>query len=587
LRPLRPGRALLIGIAVLAAACSRAGEAPSKGGPGAAAETRPAAPDPNAENPDRARWADLAGGPFRPEWVGGRVVQIRPALVPSLNAVRRVARSTDVERMHKYLLGAPLLMEVPDRGPDGFQVAPHAAAAMPEVSPDGLTHTWTLRPDLTWEDGRPVTAADYAFTFRMIRNPDVDTTLRDGYRLVESFEEIDARRFRVRWSKPWYRAVHAIGLDFQAVPAHALPADAASFNKAPTHLACGPCRIATFEPATRIELVLRDEYRAEPFPIRPHYVERWVYEGGVRDPTAAMTRLINGDAHIVGLSADQYASEAVGEAFRRAAWRTHFYMPSYSFVAWNLHDPADASRPHPVLGDVRVRKALSHLFQLEAIAASVYHGLARPVSGPFDSRDPGYDPGVPHFAFDPGRAKALLREAGWLPGEKGVLAKDGRPLRLTLARLNRSVFPAVCQTFEEEARKVGAEVVVEDRPGLYEDLENHRIDAAIVLWQIDAIEPDVTSQFHSRFAAVPGVNYSGFADPEVDRALDRIEASPDRAERAALRRDVHRRLHETVPVTFLLANASTVGISRALANVKVHDLGVRFHDFVMRDRWTQ
>ena len=96
-----------------------------------------------------------------------------------------------------------------------------------------------------------------------------------------------------------------------------------------------------------------------------------------------------------------------------------------------------------------------------------------------------------------------------------------------------------------------------------------------------AVEPDVANQYHS--GAV--YNYSGFSDPEADRLLDQIALSFDGRERAALRRKIHARLHAEVPCTFLLANATTVGISKDIANVKIHDLGVRWHDFVMRDRW--
>jgi peptide/nickel transport system substrate-binding protein len=539
--------------------------------------------DPNAENPDRDRWVDLASVPFRPELVGGRVVQLRSVLATSLNAVTRPAGSTDVERIHKFLLGAPLLMEVPDRGPAGFEVMPWAALSLPEDSPDHLTQVWTLRPDVTWEDGKPVTAKDYAFTMRMIKDPGVASSLANAYRLVESIEEIDAQRFRVKWSGLNNRAIFAIGLDLQVVPAHAMPGDAASFAKTTTHLACGPYRVAAFSPS-KIELALRDEYRTKPFPIRPNYVERFVYEGGVQDQLAALTRLINGEAHIVGLRGDQYANQATEPAFRAAAWRTHFFMPSFSFIAWNLNDPADPARPHPDLGDVRVRRALSHLVPVEAIAAGAFLGLARPVSGPFDFRDPGYDARIAPFEHDPAKAAALLKEAGFLPGPDGRLARNGRPIAFTLARFGPALL-TVAQAFQEEARKAGIEIALEDRGRDFSSVTGHKFDAALILWQMDPIDPDVSGQWHSRNARAEGNNYSGFADAETDQLLDRHEKSFDPKERAALRRRVHARLHDEIPCTFLFANPTMVGISRKFANVKIHDLGVRFHDMVLRELW--
>jgi peptide/nickel transport system substrate-binding protein len=589
LRHLTIGRALL-GILVLTlVACVPAGCSRRDAPKTPAAESRPASQglsDPNAENPDRDTWVDLATKPFEPKLVGGHLVQLRGMRLRSLNAVIRADGSPDVERIHKYHLGAPLLMEAPDLGPRGVEVLLHAAAKMPEDSADHLTQVWTLRPDLTWEDGKPVTAADYAFTFKMIRNPDVDSNVREHYAAVASLEAIDTHRFKVTWKSPQRAAIEKIGVDFQVVPEHAVPHDAASFNKTPTHLACGPYRAAAFEPGKRVEMVLRDEYRTKPFPIRPNYVERLSFES-TGDPIALLTRLVNREAHVVLLSGDQYATQGTEPSFRAAAWRTAFAMPSYSFIAWNLKDPADLSKPHPVLGDVRVRRALSHLVALQTIAETTYRGLARPVSGPFDYRDLGYDPAIAHVAYDPPKAAALLREAGWAPGPDGRLAKDGRPCRITLARTNQTapLNITVAPAFQEEARRSGVTVDLVQPAKFFDDLGAHRFDAALVLWQLDLIEPDVSREFHSRYAASGGYNYSGLADPAVDREIDAHEASFDRAARVGIRRQIHRLVHDAAPVAFLLINEAPVGISRTFANVKVHDYGLRYHDFVLRELW--
>jgi peptide/nickel transport system substrate-binding protein len=592
LRNFRFGRALLgfllLSPALLAPwACSRRSQSETAAASRPAPETRAgSAQDPNAENPERDSWVDLATIPFDKRLVGGRFVQLKPTLFSSINAVARV--SADAERLHKYLLGAPLLMEAPDWVRGGVELQLHGAARMPEDSPDHLTQVWTLRPDLTWEDGKPVTAKDYAFTFRMIRTPDVQTSIRGSLDAIASIDAIDDLRFKVTWKTPQWRAIAKIGVDFQVVPAHAMPQDAASFNKLTTHLACGPYRVAAFEPSKRVEVVLRDEYRKKPFPIHPNYVESFVWELGIGDPLAKLTRLTNGEAHLVDLTSDQYARQGVEPTFRAVAWRTAFAMPSYSFLAWNLKDPADLSRPHPVLGDLRVRRALSHLIPLETLAATAFHGLARPVSGPFDWRDSGYDASIAPIAFDPPKAAALLKEAGWAPGPDGLLAKDGRPCKLTLLREIQSgpLNSIVAQTFQEEARRIGVTVVLaEAGRKFYDELGAHRFDAGMVLWQIDFIEPDVSREWHSRFAVKGGYNYSGFADPDVDRLFDGHEATFDPAARVKIRRELHRRIHDATPAAFLLTNETTIGVSKRFANVKVHDFGVRYHDFVLRDLW--
>ncbi len=566
------------------AACGREGTAVVVPPPAAPAS---APSDSNAENPDRSRLVDLATIPFHKGWVGGRLVQVR-SLPASINAYAELGRP-DVWKIHKYLLSVPLLMEDPDVGSGGIRVVPHGAVAFPDESADHLVHTWTLRKDITWEDHRPVTAADYVRTLALMRTPGIRTNGdTSAWSAVDSMRALADDKLEVRWKAPSQRGVLAVGLEFPVLPAHAIPGDAAAFNKLTTHLSCGPYRVSKFEGGS-LELVLRDEYQAAPFPIRPHYVHDVVFEPS-RGP-ADFTRLLNGEVHLAGLSADRFAAVPSDVAFGRAAWRTHFHMATtYSLVAWNMLDPADPKHllPHPILGDVRVRTALAHLFPLDAIARSTFHGLARPLCQPADPRDPGSDPSIAVRPFSPARAASLLDDAGWRVGPDGTREKDGRKLAFTISRQESDdpLFIVVPQTFQDEARKVGVKVDISvARFGaLTAKASNHLLDAFIVIWDDAPVEPGLADAWHSRTAHVESsANYSGFADAEVDRLLDALAGTFDAARRIEIRRAIHKRIWDLAPAQFLFANATTLGISRQFANVRVHDLGIRYHDFVLRE----
>lgn len=555
-------------------------------GDGGASSNAPVAPrDGDAENPDRTRY-DWASRPFDPELVGGtlRVAQAPPR---SLNAVCR--ESEEAAKYLKYSLGAPLLMEVPDRVDGAYLAVPYAAESFPEESEDGRVHVWTLRDDVSWEDGRPVVAEDYVFTLRMMRAEGVTAPQRESFADLERLEAVDARRLRAVWRRRFYRAALSFGLDFHVAPAHAVPHDAAGFSATTSHLACGPYRVASFRPE-RLELALRDEYRRRPFPPRPHYVERLVYAPAA-DAVARYARFVAGEVDLAQLDFERFARAGDDPAFRAAGWRAPLRVPSFSLVFWNARDPSDPTRarPHPLLGDVRVRRAFDHLFDREGLARHAFRGASDVVTGPFPPGSEDHDASVSARPFDPARARALLVEAGFAPGADGVLARDGvrAAFRLVYPASPAPLFAETPARLQEAARTAG--VAVELAPLPMADFlaagAARSADAVLSIWLTTALEPDLADTFRSDGALSGGNNWGATTDPSLDALFDRLASERGAARRSEIRRAIHRRLHADVPASFLFSGAAPLAVSRRFANVEAHDLGVRIWDFVERSRF--
>lgn len=588
--PALPAPALLLAV-LLVAGCSDADPA-AHGGPDAAPPAATQAvlgSDPEAENPDRGAWVDLRKVPFRPEWVGGTLVVIRGEPPETLNNLLWI--SGDARAWAKHFLCPFLLMEAPDASDGRIGLEPWAADGMPVADADRVTWTWKLKPGMTWEDGRPVTARDYAFTWKLLSNPEVRAVSRRmSLERVAAVEAVDDLVFKVRFKEPYYNVLAAFGLDFTLLPEHATPKDPEEFNRdaGKRSLAFGPYRVAR-QDAERLVFELRPEYRKVPHPVGPHYVER-VEVRFNKDPLSKIQLARAGESHVDVVSHDTFVELARDEAFRKQCWRTYYYLPGWIACVWNLVDPEDpgSRRPHPLLGDVRVRRAMSHLFPRERLREEHFHGLATLVSGPFFFKDADYDRTVPLVPFDPAAAARLLREAGWRLNTSGILEKDGRPFRFTLAHSAGTLFQGPVTLFAEAARRAGIEV--EPRPLTREPfqdfLKGHAFDGIMVYNNLSPnIEPDMWELFHSSQAGIAAANWSGLADPAIDRLLDDSRAEFDPAKRTAFRRMLQRRLDEVHPFSFLYASASPVIVSRKWANVKVHDRGILYRDFVWRELW--
>jgi len=136
---------------------------------------------------------------------------------------------------------------------------------------------------------------------------------------------------------------------------------------------------------------------------------------------------------------------------------------AYEAMFANIH----GEPPHDLLGDVRLRKAVAYGIDREALVKNVLDGLATTDQTfvPPSSLEP-YASLVKGFSYDPNKAKSLLEEAGWKPGDDGILEKDGRRLELTLV----SGFPSAevhrpIPTFiQSQLKEIGIDVEIVERP---------------------------------------------------------------------------------------------------------------------------
>ena len=539
--------------------------------------------DREAENPDRGEWRDLSKEPFDPSRVKGTLVVGYKRSPPTLNNL--LWRDAITPSYFKHYLCPFLLEETPDAGKTGIVARPCAAASLPTVAADGVTYSWTLRDDLTWSDGVPLTAKDYAFTWALMQNLGIRCDSRRGsLASVDSVTATGDRTFEVKFKERYYNAAVTFGLSFTVVPSHAVPTDAKAFNAMKQHVGYGPYRIVEYS-SQRLLLTLRDEYRAKPFSIWPCYVESIEFKY-ITDDANRLEQLRRGKVDIAAIPSGQFASMGDDKTFRsNGGWRTAYPLPNYEFIAWNTRDPENLDNPHPLFGSAAVRRAMTHLVDRDHIVKEVRHGLARKVNGPYWFPDADYDTSVPQIPFDPIEARSLLEKEGWKMNAKGVLEKDGVEFRFELLVIASELWKAPALVIARDAEKAGVKITVTAVPGkAFGRIYEHRFDAFLVRNGLKPpVEPDQFELFHSSLARAKGNNWVGLADPNVDRLLESVRQTLDRGKRLRLRRTFHAMFDQVHPYTVICCTYSPVGVNRRWANVKVHDLGIWFRDLQLRE----
>jgi peptide/nickel transport system substrate-binding protein len=429
-----------------------------------------------------------------------------------------------------------------------------------EASPDHLSYTVRLREGVRWEDGRPVTAGDVAFTVRTLVDPKTPALSRKSYwDGLEKVEVVDERTARVVFREPYAGRLQAFNLplipeaDYQGTDVNTNPR-----NRAPR--ANGPYRLGRWDAGRSLELVINTQYFGEkPGP------ERIVFRV-VPENAAAFQALLAGEISEMRVTYEQ-KRRLDGEP-SAAARPLVFDELSYTYLGWR--------NDHPLFSSPGVRRALTMLIDRETIARTLYGGLAKPASGPMPPGLWPFDPAIEPWPFDPKGAEAALDAAGFRKGPDGIRKRGGDRFAFDLSLgagsdLQRQIVEVIQQSF----RKAGIEMSI--RPmewaAFASKIDAGEFDAAILSYNLDP-NPDLAVYWHSRERAPKGWNTSGYSNPKADALMDRLRATFDRDEARRLYAELLRILHEDEPVTFLHNVKTRWGLSKGLEGVRTSPIGL-------------
>ena len=383
------------------------------------------------------------------------------------------------------------------------------------VDEDGLTYTVTLRDDLFWHDGKPITAEDVLFTYRTIQHPDAKSPLNASWQGIK-VEAADAKT--VIFTLPNALTAFPHSLTNGIVPKHLLEGvdidqlRSIRFNTtSPT--GSGPFRWETIEvrgtnPENREEQIGLLPY--EQFHRSKPKLQRFIIRT-FRDENRLLNSLKKQEINAaVGIES---TPDDVDPDFLQ-----DFNVPLTGQVM------AFFKTSQEPLTDDKVRKALVHAIdQSDTITTLGYPVISS--RSPLLKSHAGYDPSVLQLTFDKDEANRLLDEAGWMKGDDGLRKKEGQPLTLRLYSQATSEYTHISRKLQEQWRAVGVDVQVllQSATDLQQvTIAQHTYD--ILLYGIGiGPDPDVFAYWHSSQATVRSggsLNFSEYKSVNADKALE-------------------------------------------------------------------
>jgi peptide/nickel transport system substrate-binding protein len=395
-------------------------------------------------------------------------------------------------------------------------------------TPDaGKTYNVTLRP-WHWSDGVPVTTKDVLYTFKLIK---AFGTNYAGYGtggmpdIVQSLTASDDEHFTVvlkrRVNPDWF-ILSGLG-QLSPLPAHVwnryttdeiwqAQSDPAFFS-----VVDGPLRLEKLVTGVDAQFTPNPEYEGEPM-----HFSRFILKFQ-NSEAQELQGMESGDLDMSNLP-----FALIAQASHLPGNHVVVLPPTYS---WHELIPNIANPATPYFADARVRQALADGINQQEIIDLAMHGHGMAVHGPVPPvpdtfLSPSAKAGDYPTGYNPAKARALLAQAGFTPGPKGILQKNGRDLVFTLQiPAAQPLRLEMAETIQQNLRGIGIAMSVrqvEFNTMLSEMLHQPAAWDAILIGENLAAYPSGEELF------VKGgyLNNNGYSDPKMDALVKQSTDAP-------------------------------------------------------------
>lgn len=437
--------------------------------------------------------------------------------------------------------------------------------------------TFTLRRDIKWHDGKPVTAEDVKFTFDLAKDPAAGSLIGSAYLpQVKTAEVVDSYTVKFTFNQPHAQALE----DFwwAPMPKHLLQNISAAelrnapFNRQP--VGSGPYKFSQWQANQRLVIE-----RNPNFPEAlggPANLDRVVFRI-IPEPSTMLTELTTGGVQVdVPLPPDQVKQIQGNDAIKTFA----FPGKTVYYIGWN-------NKKAP-FNSANVRRALGMAVNRQEIIDALLFGQGTAASSTVPPWHPLFPKDAPAPVFDLNQATQLLEQEGWRDTNgDGVREKGGQPLRFTLMTSDNALNRSVVEVMQSQFKKVGADVTLRvlEFQTLLAQHKSRDFDAVFTSWVLDNFQmaSAPAALFHSSLSATPqSTNRSAVNIPELDRLIDQAGGATDDNAARPIWRQMTEVLQREQPVTFVYWLNETAAARANMGNVTMDQRG----ELVSIAEWT-
>jgi peptide/nickel transport system substrate-binding protein len=449
---------------------------------------------------------------------------------------------------------------------------------------------FSLRDDVYWSDGEPVTADDVVYSFVLYSDPEVQSKF---FGTLDKFHLTDEGSIDIHKT---FEVVNPYELIVKFLPGTEPTIFDVDFSILPKHI---------YEQIPRGSIATSD-INFNPVTNGPYKLERWIKNQNIvltknessfltnsksvpelifkiiPDYHSRVTQLKNKQIDILEeLNPDDIASLNSLDFLKIDAIKGR----DFDYIGWNNIDPLIYNRDkiiksHSLFGNKNIRKALTYAINRQEIVDEYLQGFGEVANGPVSSIFTGaFDKEINPLSYNPEKAKELLALEGWNSyGPDGILRKGndrfsyilyfpgGNPLRSYTATVIRN-----------NLKEIGVELIAESlEPGVFfEKMFSRQFDAWLAGWSIP-IPLDLKQFWHSDLERTM-LNVAGFQNTHADILLDSLQKNIIGEKKNILFKKLQQIFLLEQPVTFLFWIDKLVAYNKDIKNISANPYGLVHH----------
>jgi len=383
-----------------------------------------------------------------------------------------------------------------------------------EVSPDGLTYTFRLQQGVKFHDGTAFDSADVKFAFDRARAPNSTNAQKQIFAPIESVETPDAATVIIKLKQPSGNFLYFLGWGDAVIVAP----ETAENNKS-NPVGTGPFKFKAWNRGDRVELTRNPDYWQKDRIKLDNVTFRFI-----SDPQAQVAAVRAGDV-------DAFPNIGAPELFAELQKDSRFTAVAGNTEGEIVAGMNNAKKP---FDDPRVRRALMHAIDRKMLVQGAYSGFGQPIGSHFSPNHPAFVDLTNVIPYDPAKAKALLKEAGY-----------GNGLSITIKSPQMAYASRSAELLSAMLSEVGVElkIVPTEFPAKWieEVFRNKDFDMTIVA-HAEPLDVDIYARDNY---------YFNYKNDKLKTLIADIGRTTDEKERFAKYAEAQKILAEDVPALFL------------------------------------
>jgi peptide/nickel transport system substrate-binding protein len=358
------------------------------------------------------------------------------------------------------------------------------------VSADKKQIVFTLRENLRWSDGQPLTSEDVVFSFQEVYfHPKIPSGIQDILRVGQkrqfpTVRALDSRQVEFRIPEPFAPFLRFVG-GIPILPAHVLRPGIRTLDAqgnprflsmwgtdTPVHeiVGNGPYVMERYTPSQRVVFrrnpyYWRKDEQGRPLP----RIERIIWQI-IESTDTQLLRFMSQELDAISVAPEAF--QLLKKESKKRNFTVYNAGPETlsTFIAFNLNR-AQNQQGVPLVDPIKsrwfnnrlFRQAVAYGINRERMRDTIFRGLGVLQNSPIHPDSPYYNPQVKVYEYNPERAKQLLAQAGFRWNDQGQLLDDqGNPVKFTLlTNIERRIRPAMAAQIKQDLAQLGMQVDVQ------------------------------------------------------------------------------------------------------------------------------